>query len=297
MPSIITMSQLPKFTRIHALSGTAMLVRAGAGVGKTTFYRDWAHEQGPDYFYASLNASTAMLADIIGFLLPHDEIYDGRTIPVGKFTFPYFMRDERSGKPVFLFTKGLLVIDEVDKAGPAEKKALAILQEEGRLGEWRLPPGIQIVLLGNRQKDRSGSTKEFDFIINRRAEYELRPDMMSWIIWAQSHDITIETMAFANHNPDTIFGGDIPDEQGPWPTPRSHREVRQVDPCSGERRDRHRPQCTRQRGHQSRMVHGCGGACRCRHGCADDGLQALAVLAAALVGDHEGSRQHACAAR
>lgn len=221
MTAVITMTDLPRFTRIHALAGTAMYLKSSPGIGKTSFFKDYAYSQGADYFYGTLNASTAILPDVVGFLLPHEEVHGGRTLQMGAFTYPHFFRDERSGQPAFTYSRGMIVVDEYDKAAPEVKKALAILQEERRLGEHRLPDGFQIVILGNRQKDRSGSSKDFDFVINRRGEYELKADLNAWINWAQSNGVSTTAMAFAARNIETVFDTDVPDEQGPWCTPRS----------------------------------------------------------------------------
>jgi hypothetical protein len=221
MPATITMADLPRVTRIHERAGTAMYLKGAPGIGKTSFFRDYALAKGDNYFYNSLNAATAILPDVVGFLLPHEATYGERTIDMGRFTYPHFMRDDRTGQPAFTYSRGMIVVDEYDKAAPEVKKALAVLQEEKRLGEHRLPDGFQIVVLGNRARDRSGSSKDFDFIINRRGEYDLKPDLQSWIGWAQANGVTPLAMAFAARNPEIVFEGAVPDEQGPWCTPRS----------------------------------------------------------------------------
>jgi hypothetical protein len=221
MTATISMNDLAKVTRIHERTGTAMYIKGAPGIGKTSFFKDFAYAKGPDYFYGTLNASTAILPDVVGFLLPHEETFGDRTVDLGRFTYPHFMRDERTLRPAFTYERGMIVVDEVDKGAQEVKKALAILQEEKRLGEHALPPAFQIVLLGNRAADRSGSSKDFDFVINRRGEYELKPDMMAWIDWAQNNGVSTVAMAFASRNPEIVFNGKIPDEQGPWCTPRS----------------------------------------------------------------------------
>ncbi len=221
MTATITMADLPRMMRIHDLAGTTMYVKGGAGIGKTSATAQYALAKGTDHFYGVLNASTAMLPDVIGFLLPHEETFGSKTVQMGSFTYPHFMRDERTGKPAFLYRTGTIVVDEYDKAAPEVKKALAILEEEKRLGEHRLGEGFQIILLGNRPKDRSGSSKDFDFCINRRGEYLLKPDLNSWINWGQLNDVTTIAMAFAARNPDIVFDTDVPEVQGPWCTPRS----------------------------------------------------------------------------
>ena len=76
-------------------------------------------------------------------------------------------------------------------------------------------------MAGNRQKDRSGSTKELDHLINRRLEIDIDDDLESWNQWAGKNEVTALTMAFANNNPQVVFTDGVPEKQGPWCTPRS----------------------------------------------------------------------------
>jgi hypothetical protein len=76
-------------------------------------------------------------------------------------------------------------------------------------------------MAGNRQKDRSGSTKELDHLINRRLEIDVTDDVESWTDWAVANHVTPLTIAFANQNPQIVWTEDLPKVQGPWCTPRS----------------------------------------------------------------------------
>jgi hypothetical protein len=223
MTAIITMSNLPRQIALDFDAGVTMYCKGRPGMGKTTFFKDYAlaeKKKGP-FFYGVLNASTAVLPDVVGYLFPTQETVGGQTFTAGTYTYPYFFRDDVTGEPAFMFARGILVVDEYDKASPDVKRALAIVQEEKRVGAHHLPDGIMIVLLGNRAQDRSGSTRDFDFCINRRGEYELQPDLDSWISWAVENDVTPTTMAFAAANPTLVMDSEVPKEQGPWCTFRS----------------------------------------------------------------------------
>ncbi len=64
-------------------------------------------------------------------------------------------------------------------------------------------------------------TKEFDFVINRRAEIEITDDIAAWEDWAVQDGVMPLTVAFAHQNPHIVFSDGVPDKQGPWCTPRS----------------------------------------------------------------------------
>ena len=78
-----------------------------------------------------------------------------------------------------------------------------------------------VLLLSNRPEDRSGVSKDFDFLINRRNQLTLHADVDAWLIWAHANGVTPMSMAFAKRNTDKVFSNKAPEKQGPWLTPRS----------------------------------------------------------------------------
>jgi hypothetical protein len=226
MPTHITMSDLPKTLDWNFRAGIPVEVQGPSGVGKTEGVEHYAKSQGADYGYFELNAATAHLGDVTGILMPHTERHtDANNQPidltVGKYAYPYFMRDKFSGKPAFNYKRGCLVIEEYGQAQVDVKRALGQLTRELRNGGYVFPAGTNVVLLSNRPEDRSGVTKDFDFLINRRNVLTLHADLHAWLVWAHEHDITNMSMAFAARNEDKVFANKAPEKQGPWLTPRS----------------------------------------------------------------------------
>jgi hypothetical protein len=217
--------------RALALAGAAgntLCIRGPSGIGKTSITEQYADTQEGPYFYGVFNGATANLADTIGFLLPHDVAYqtsDGREVNIahGRYTYPHYFMDRKTGQPAFMFKRGLIVIEEYGQAQGDVKRGLAPLVHNGekRMGEHALPVDFQVVLLTNRASDRSGVGKDFDFIINRRVEIEFRPALEPWLIWASENDVEPVVMAFAKKFPEIVFKGEHPEKQGPWCTPRS----------------------------------------------------------------------------
>jgi len=222
----ITIQELQQAMRINFNANLPVMAKGASGIGKTDVSLAYAEAQGPDYGLFELNAATANLPDVIGVLMPEHETHldaDGnaRTITCGRYAYPYFMRDKRTGRPAFQFTRGLVVIEEYGQATPDVKRGLASVIWEKRVGEHRFPVNTDILLLSNRAEDRSGVSKDFDFLINRRNELEVRADLNGWLVWAHADGRSNTALAFASRNEDKVFSNKAPEKQGPWMTPRS----------------------------------------------------------------------------
>ena len=128
------------------------------------------------------------------------------------------------------YKRGIVVFEEWDKGDPDTKKASAEPILKGRTGNWALHPGIARIALVNRAGDRSGSTKNFDFIINRRGELQVTAELSGWNEWALAQQIDPLFVAFADKNPDVVFSNSLPETQAPYCTPRSFVALSKVLP-------------------------------------------------------------------
>jgi len=163
--------------------------------------------------------------DMYGFLAPGTANYtdwEGRqhSARVSEFLLPPWMIS-LDGRPMNAFRAGIVVFEEWDKGDPDTKKGSAEPILNGRLGQHRLHPGIRRLVLVNRSEDRSGTTKNFDFIINRRGELNFLATMAGWLKWAMNRNIDPMFTSFAERYPDVVFTNKVPDVQGPFVTPRS----------------------------------------------------------------------------
>jgi hypothetical protein len=133
-------------------------------------------------------------------------------------------------RPANLFDRVLLVIEEWGQGDAETKRAGAELLINGGVGgtQWYLPKGSFRLALSNNDK-RDGITKEFDFVINRRAEYTITGDVDVWLAdfadKPYEHNgrqwLTLPSIkAWAKRHPETLFEAK-PKEQGPWCTPRA----------------------------------------------------------------------------
>jgi len=222
----ISMYDLHKALRVNFMAGISVEVRGASGAGKSDSAEQYAQAQGPDYGFWELNAATANLMDVLGVLMPHKEMHtdisgEAKEITAGRYSYPYFMRDKFSGRPSFTYSRGMFLIEEYGQATPDLKRGLGTLIWAARNGEHVFPKGVDILILSNRPEDRSGVTKDFDFLINRRNILECRAEFEGWSLWAHDNEISNMSMAYAKRNEGKVFSNKAPEKQGPWLTPRS----------------------------------------------------------------------------
>lgn len=169
--------------------------------------------------------ATAMLAtytapDLIGYQYKGERTIGGRTITVTDPSVPLWMITHE-GKALWEYERGIVFLDEYGQGEGDVKRASAELLLNGRIGPWKLPSGWVVAAASNFLSSRSGVTKSFDFIINRRAEFHIQDDLQSLLKWMVANDIPHEFAAFTEANVDIVFSKGVPEVQGPWPTPRS----------------------------------------------------------------------------
>jgi len=183
----------------------------------------YAAEGGYGFFL--LDMSKANVADILGFLMPEDQtIIDANgnsvVIKAGRYTYPYWAYDLFTGRPAHTYKYGVIVLEEWAQGDPEVKRTSAPLIYDRRVGLYHFPD-FDVIMLGNTGKDRSGETREYDFIINRTVQATLKPTLANFLVVAQELGMTPLTMAFAKRNEQDLFYGETPKEQGPHLTQRS----------------------------------------------------------------------------
>lgn len=201
-------------------SGKCVYLKSPPGRGKTSVLASApamiGAKLGKNLGLVIINGPLLTPADSIGYLIPKAVGDHVESI----YTEPFWYRT-REGKRLDEYDGGIIVVDEMDKADVDVKKVIGEAALSGRLGPHVLPAGWIVWMAGNRQKDRSGSTKELDHLINRRMEIDVTDDVESWNDFALKHGVSGISMAFANQNLQIVFSEGVPEKQGPWCTPRS----------------------------------------------------------------------------
>lgn len=219
-----------KFTELKPVvinaidAGLSIELRSAPGRGKSEFTRQLKYElsrrDGFEWGYGTLFLATQTPPDLIGYQFKGERNWDGKTVAVTEPTLPSWMMTE-DGKPVWAYERGILVLDEYGQGEADVKRASAELLLNKQLGPWKLPPGWGVIACSNRASDRSGVTKSFDFVINRRMEIDITDDIGAWEEWALTNGVTPLVIAFAHQHPHVVFSDGVPEKQGPWCTPRS----------------------------------------------------------------------------
>ena len=222
-------------------SGISIELISSPGLGKSTFVDDQIAIQskadGFEWGSSKLFLATQTPPDLLGYIMKGDMQTANGVIPVSTPTLPGWMITS-TGKPVWEYKRGVLLLDEYGQGEADVKRASAELLLNRQLGPWKLPPGWSVVACSNRSSDRSGVTKSFDFVINRRLEINITPDLQSFEDWAFEAGVHPLFITFANQNPQIVFEGKVPEKQGPWCTPRSlvmlERLFKGLSPDGGE---------------------------------------------------------------
>lgn len=225
----MNLTQFRSRLRGYLDAGVAVQLISAPGLGKSETVvgavEQFSQQDGFEWGIATILAAALTPPDVMGYLVPtQKKLVNAAGVEevanVSEFTMPPTMMAD-SGLPINSYKRGVIFLDEWDKIEPDTKRCLANFILTGTAGQHSVHEGIGFVLAANRPEDRSGSTKEYDFIINRRAEIHIRPDVKAWEDWAVRKSIPPLFIAFAVRNPEVTFSGRVPEKQGPYCTPRS----------------------------------------------------------------------------
>ena len=199
-----------------------VLVRGGAGVGKSTIVKSCATELGIGFIDVRLAQMERV--DLCG--LPSVE--NGTT----KWNVPsIFPTDPNS--------KGILFFDEIT-AAPADVQVACyslILDRRIPNSDYVLPKGWYIVAAGNRTTDRAVAKTMSSALANRFAHYELEANAEDWVNWAVKNDIHPAVTGFINYRPNLLFKMEGQNLECGWPSPRSWERVANVLELFGANED------------------------------------------------------------
>lgn len=209
-------------------SGKSLELLSSPGRGKSEWTASliarMSKNSSAEWGYATCFLATMTPTELMGFMVP---VKDDRGRVLSQFSIPTWFqtRDpvtgEMNGKMVTDYKRGLLFLDEYGQGEADVKRTSAELLLNKQIGPHRLPNGWSVWAASNKATDRSGVTKDFDFVINRRTIVEITDDPAGWEDWAFSKGVNPTLITFAHQNPQIVWSPGVPDKQGPWCTPRS----------------------------------------------------------------------------
>lgn len=132
-------------------------------------------------------------------------------------------RDERLVEwfpPAFLPRegKGILFLDELDKAPVAVKNAALQLVLDRRVGDYVLPAEWRIVAAGNREGDNALSIPMGTALANRMIHLHVEADSKGWVRWARVKGLADDIIAFIQFRPDLLHAVT---KETAFPSPRT----------------------------------------------------------------------------
>lgn len=172
------------------------------GVGKSSIVRQTAQELG---------------VELIDLRLPQLEPPDLRGIPApnretkkAEWFYPEFLPE--SGK-------GILFLDEIEKAPVAVKNAALQLVLDRKIGAYSLPDGWSIICAGNREEDGCFSAPLGSALCNRMMHFEVAADYEAWLDWARKNNIKDSILGYLAFRQDHLYRYDP--GVNAFPSPRS----------------------------------------------------------------------------
>lgn len=171
------------------------------GIGKSDVVRQTAIKKGLDC--RDVRAVLLDPVDLRG--LPHVN-GDGRA----HWAIPEFL--PRDGK-------GILFLDELNRAPQLVQNACFQLILDRKLGEYTLPDGWRVVAACNRESDGGGVSRMSSALSNRFTHLTVEPDLNDWCRWAVTANMAPVVIAFLRFRQEFLHKFDRATRA--FPSPRS----------------------------------------------------------------------------
>ena len=233
----MNLREITKHLQANILAGNACILQGPPGFGKSDLMSKlaaWWKKQNPGkrVGFSCFFMATQSPIGFTGLPWKGEREWGGKKWTVTDPAIPqwYMATDLETGeqRPASMFDTVMLVIEEWGQGGPETKRAGAEVLRAGGTPPFYLPPGSPRIALSNVDAT-DGVTKEFDFIIGRRAEFTVHGDVDVWIEDFADHpyqwqgkvwNVMGVTKSWAKGNAGILFEPK-PKKQGPWCNPRT----------------------------------------------------------------------------
>ncbi len=123
----------------------------------------------------------------------------------------------------------ILALEELNSAPQSVQAAAYQLLLDRELGEYKVPKGVTIVCMGNRDTDRGVTFKMPTPISNRMVHIEMEPKFTDWQEWAVlKGNIDAAVVGFLYTFQENLFQFDAKSASRGFPTPRSWEFVSKI---------------------------------------------------------------------
>jgi hypothetical protein len=212
-PLAVGLKQAELGLHIALNAGKTAMLWGQYGIGKTAIVSQLAeslrHVKEEDRFsgMVTINPSTI---DIIDFKLPYVDTIE--TEKISRFAYSELL--PREGR-------WIIFVDEINTAMQSLQPTLYSLILEGRIGNYRLPPGCFRVAAGNREEDQCAAQPMSAALKDRLSLHMyVEANVDDWLSWSARNRIRPEIMAWIKFAPQNLNGHN-PDDPTGGCTPRS----------------------------------------------------------------------------
>jgi hypothetical protein len=118
-------------------------------------------------------------------------------------------------------SKAIIFLDELNSAPPAVQAAAYQLVLNRRVGQYKLPAGVDIVAAGNRDGDKGVTYRMPAPLANRFLHLEMKVDFDDYQEWATANKIHPEVVGYVSFAKQDLYDFDPKGSSKSFATPRS----------------------------------------------------------------------------
>lgn len=211
------MRELPDLLSICHQEQLSAMLHGQPGIGKSEGVAQYAQTY-TDGVLHDVRLTQIEATDLKGICMPDHES------GVTRWLHPEFLPSDPN-------SRGVVFLDEIDRAEPRLQASAMSLLLERRVGEYRLPPNWAVFAAGNGI-EYSDHTYEMDAAVSDRLiHFKMEPDAQSFIEWGtRTSRIHADVLAFIKTNEQYLAHGKQRRDSGKMiaPTPRGWERVSRI---------------------------------------------------------------------
>jgi len=208
----VSAQKLPQLLSKVLGAGITPFIHGSPSIGKSDIVRQVADKYNLQLIDLRLSQTDSV--DMQG--LPYFNADHTKAGYVPMDTFPI------KGDPLPKDKEGwLLFLDEMNSAPLSVQAAAFKLVLDKQVGKFDLHSKVAIVCAGNLATDKAIVNRLSTPMQSRLAHFELRPDIKSWITWADKHDVDYRIKAYLNYKPEMLYMFDPKHNNYTFPSPRT----------------------------------------------------------------------------